>query len=140
MACVDAVIAAHAAVTAADALDYGSCYIGDIIENCDVQREILGLPEYVKPICMAVFGVPTQQQRERSKPMRFRVSDVVYENTYRAADADRVKQMLSERQGLEGEAFERWLTAFTKRKWNCDFSREMSRSAKQMMEEWNAGK
>lgn len=140
LACVDAVIAAHAAVTAADALGYGSCYIGDIIENCDVQREILGLPEYVKPVCMAVFGVPTQQQRERSKPARFQVGDVVHENTYRAADADRVKQMLRERQGLEGEAFERWLTAFAKRKWNCDFSREMSRSAKQMMEEWSAGK
>lgn len=140
LACVDAVIAVHAAVTAADALGYGSCYIGDIIENCDVQREILGLPEYVKPICMAVFGVPTQQQRERSKPARFQVSDVVHENTYRAADADQVKQMLRARQGLEGEAFERWLTAFAKRKWNCDFSREMSRSAKQMMEEWSAGK
>ena len=32
-------------MTAADALGYGSCYIGDILENCDIQREILGLPK-----------------------------------------------------------------------------------------------
>ena len=66
LAMEDTVIAAHASVVAADALGYGSCYIGDIIENCDIQREILGLPEYVKPVCMAVYGrsaettMPTQ--------------------------------------------------------------------------------
>ena len=47
---LDATIAAQSSVVAADALGYGSCYIGDILENCDVQREILGLPEYVKPV------------------------------------------------------------------------------------------
>ena len=39
LAMVDAVIAAHASVVAADALGYGSCYIGDIIERCEQQRE-----------------------------------------------------------------------------------------------------
>lgn len=140
LAAVDTVIAAHASVVAADALGYGSCYIGDIIENCDTQCEILGLPEYVKPVCMAVYGVPTQQQRERTKPVRFKVDDVVHENTYHAAGAEKMADMLAERQGLEGEAFDRWLLAFTKRKWNCDFSREMSRSAAQMIEEWHEGK
>ena len=32
------------------------------------------------------------------------------------------------------------LTAFAKRKWNSDFSREMTRSAAQMIEEWREGK
>ena len=50
LAMVDAVIAAHASVVAADALGYGSCYIGDIIERCEQQREILGLPAYVMPV------------------------------------------------------------------------------------------
>ena len=40
----------------------------------------------------------------------------------------------------DDEAFERWIMAFTKRKWNCDFSREMSRSAAQMIREWCEGK
>lgn len=140
LATADTVIAAHATVVAADALGYGSCYIGDIIEHCDTQREILGLPEYVKPVCMAVFGKPTQSQIERKKPPRFALSDVVHENSYRMQGADEMVRMLKERQGLDDEAFDRWIMAFTKRKWNCDFSREMSRSAAQMISEWCEGK
>ena len=45
LAMMDTIIAAHASVVAADALGCGSCYIGDIIEHCEQQREILGLPE-----------------------------------------------------------------------------------------------
>ena len=48
--------------------------------------------------------------------------------------------MLEERQGLSGEDMDRWLMASTKRKWNCDFSREMTRSAAQMIGEWCEGK
>ena len=140
LAAADTIIAAHASVVAADALGYGSCYIGDIIENCDIQREILGLPEYVKPVCMAVYGRPTQNQIDRKKPPRFKVEDLVHENTYRAIDAQQMVDMLAERQNLEGEALDRWLLAFCKRKWNCDFSREMTRSAAQMIREWCEGK
>ena len=140
LAMEDTVIAAHATVVAADALGYGSCYIGDIIEHCDTQREILGLPEYVKPVCMAVYGKPTQSQIDRVKPPRFKLEDVVHENTYVPQGADKMAAMLKERQSLDDEAFDRWLMAFTKRKWNCDFSREMSRSAAQIIEEWKAGK
>ena len=81
LAAADTFIAAHASVVAADALGYGSCYIGDIIENCDIQREILGLPEYVKPVCMVVYGRPTQNQIGRKKPPRLKVEDLVHENT-----------------------------------------------------------
>lgn len=140
LAMSDAVIAAQSAVVAADSMGYGSCYIGDIIENCDVQRAILELPEYVKPVCMVVIGVPTQQQKERKKPARFAVEDVVHENAYRPAGAEGFRAMLEARQELSGEAFNRWLLAFAKRKWNCDFSREMTRSAKQMIGEWCEGK
>ena len=140
LATADTIIAAHATVVAADALGYGSCYIGDIIENCDTQREILGLPEYVKPVAMAVFGRPTQNQIDRKKPPRFELTDVVHENTYNMQGADKMIDMLKTRQGLDDEAFDRWIMAFTKRKWNCDFSREMSRSAAQMIEEWCEGK
>ena len=140
LAMTDTIIAAHASVVAADALGYGSCYIGDIIENCEVQREILELPEYVKPVCMAVYGRPTQSQIDRKKPPRFHVSEVVCENTYRRTTADEMAGRLKRRQGLDDEAFDRWLMAFTKRKWNCDFSREMTRSAAKMIREWNEGK
>ena len=141
LATADTIIAAHATVVAADALGYGSCYIGDIIEHCDTQREILGLPEYVKPVAMAVYGRPTQNQIDRKKPARFSLEDVVHENSYKKEQgAEEMIRMLKERQGLDDEAFDRWIMAFTKRKWNCDFSREMSRSAAQMISEWCEGK
>lgn len=140
LATVDAVIAAHASVVAAEALGYGSCYIGDILENCEQQREILGLPAYVKPVCMVVYGKPTQQQRERKKPARFAVDTVVHENTYRPMAAPQMRDALAQRQGLEGEALDRWLLAFVKRKWNSAFSKEMSRSSQKMIEEWREGK
>ena len=141
LATADTIIAAHATVVAADALGYGSCYIGDIIENCDTQREILGLPEYVKPVAMAVYGKPTQTQIDRKKPPRFALEDVVHENCYKKEQgAEKMIDMLKTRQGLDDEAFDRWIMAFTKRKWNCDFSREMSRSAGQMISEWCEGK
>lgn len=140
LAMADTLIAAHASVVAADALGYGSCYIGDIIERCEEQREILGLPAYVMPVCMAVYGKPTDQQRERKKPARFAVSDVVHENAYQAKTPEEMRAMLEARQGKSGEEFDRWLLAFCKRKWNCDFSREMTRSAAKMIELWREGK
>ena len=139
LAAVDTVIAAHASVVAADALGYGSCYIGDILENIEQQREILELPAYVTPICMAVYGKPTQQQIDRPKPPRFAVSELVHENTYRLEGAQGMRAMLSRRQGLEGEAFDQWLSAFCRRKWNGAFSEEMTRSTAKAIEDWSKG-
>lgn len=45
LAMADACIAAQNAVTAAQSLGIGSCYIGDILENCEQHRALLGLPE-----------------------------------------------------------------------------------------------
>ncbi|MDO5474712.1 MAG: nitroreductase family protein [Phascolarctobacterium sp.] len=49
LAVTDAAIAAQNAVVAAHSLGIGSCYIGDIMENCEIHREMLNLPEYVFP-------------------------------------------------------------------------------------------
>ena len=132
------VIAAHASVTAAESLGYGSCYIGDIIENCEKQQEILDLPAYVKPVCMVVYGKPTEGQKARKKPARFELDDVVCENTYKTRTP--MREMLEKRQDKHGEEFENWLTAFCKRKWNCPFSEEMTRSAEQIVKDWQDGK
>ena len=140
LAMMDTIIAAHASVVAADALGCGSCYIGDIIERCEQQREILGLPEYVKPVCMVVYGIPTEFQKTRKKPARFEADDIVFENEYQSRDPEQMRRMLENRQDKHGEELERWITAHCKRKWNCDFSREMTRSAAKMIQEWREGK
>ena len=67
LAVCDAVIAAQNAVVAAESFGIGSCYIGDIMENIEEQRDILDLPPYVFPAAMLVFGYPTEQQILRKK-------------------------------------------------------------------------
>ena len=82
LAITDTAIAAQNAVVAAESLGIGSCYIGDIMENCEEQRRLLQLPEYVFPAVMLVFGWPTEQQRMRQKPERCERKHIVHENTY----------------------------------------------------------
>ena len=67
LAVCDAVIAAQNAVVAAESFGIGSCYIGDIMENIEEQRDILDLPPCVFPAAMLVFGYPTEQQILRKK-------------------------------------------------------------------------
>ncbi len=126
LAVCDANIAAQNAVCAAESLGIGSCYIGDIMENIETQREILQLPQYVFPAAMLVFGYPTAQQMAREKPGRFALKHIVRENAYREPDADELREMFAPR--LAGRSFEDWMRAFCERKYNADFSREMSRS------------
>lgn len=126
LAVTDAAIAAQNAVTAAWSLGIGSCYIGDIMERCETHRELLHLPDYVFPAVMVVFGYPTEQQKKRLKPERCRQEYIVHENGYERMAPSRLKEMLGGNY-KDGE-FGSWIQAFCSRKYNSDFSREMSRS------------
>lgn len=126
LAVEDAVIAAQNAVTAAQSLGIGSCYIGDIMERCELHRRLLHLPQYVFPAAMLVFGYPTKQQTERKKPQRCRLEDIVQENTYRRKNGEELRTMFEKE--LTNRTFEEWSQAFCARKYHADFSREMSRS------------
>ena len=134
LAVSDANIAAQNAVVAAQSLGIGSCYIGDIMENAEQQRKLLSLPSYVFPAAMLVFGYPTPEQLERPKPPRSEMGYIVHENGYRDMDAEELKQMLSVKTGLR--KFEEWIQAFCKRKYNSDFSREMTRSVQVFLEDF----
>lgn len=131
LAMTDAVIAAQNMVAAAQALGLGSCYIGDILEHEERVRALLELPEFVFPAAMLVIGRPTEQQRERSKPRRFEGGYVVSENRYRSLAGEELREMFREQVGQKG--FEAWIKAFCERKYNSDFSWEMSRSAKEWL-------
>ena len=134
LAVSDANIAAQNAVVAAQSMGIGSCYIGDVMENCEKQRELLSLPPYVFPAAMLVFGYPTQQQISRPKPARVAMHHVVHENAYRAMDEGELKEMFTPRCGHQ--SFEQWMDAFCKRKYNSDFSREMSRSVGEYLKDY----
>ena len=126
LAVSDATIAAQNAVVAAESLGIGSCYIGDIMENREIHQQMLQLPRYVFPCCMLVMGYPTLQQQQRPKPRRVAMEHIVHENAYRDMDGAELQQMLQDKAGMRPYA--EWIAAFCQRKYNSDFSREMTRS------------
>ena len=134
LAVCDALIAAQNAVVAAQSYGIGSCYIGDIMENAETQRELLGLPEYVFPAAMLVFGYPTQQQIEREKPKRVDLKHIVRENTYQRMDAEELRQMLLK--NCTPQTYDAWIRLFCNRKYNSDFSREMQRSVRVFLDQF----
>lgn len=134
LAVSDTNIAAQNAVTAAESLGIGSCYIGDIMENCEEQRELLHLPKYVFPAAMLVFGYPTQQQKDRKKPERVNLKHIVHENTYREMDGNELREMFGSH--AKERAYEEYMKAFCNRKYNSDFSKEMTRSVGEYLKDF----
>ena len=128
-------IAAQNAVVAAESFGIGSCYIGDIMENIEEQRDILGLPPYVFPAAMLVFGYPTEQQMKRLKPKRVNMKYIVHENSYHELEAEELGDMLTSHAGNKG--YNAWIKAFCDRKYNSDFSREMTRSVRKYLEDFS---
>lgn len=126
LAVSDTNIAAQNAVVAAESLGIGSCYIGDVMENCEIHREMLNLPEYVFPAAMLVFGYPTQQQIDREKPARVDLKRIVHENAYRTMDGAELREMFAVKHPVL--SYDEWCARFCNRKYNSAFSREMTRS------------
>ncbi len=133
LAVTDTAIAAQNAVTAAESLGIGSCYIGDILEQCETNRALLRLPEYVVPCAMLVFGYPTDQQKAREKPARFPLAHIVHENGYRPMDGTELRTMFKDR---AANGFDAYMAAFCSRKYDSDFSREMTRSVQVYLDQF----
>lgn len=134
LAVTDTMIAAQNAVTAAESLGIGSCYIGDIMENYEAQRELLNLPDYVVPVGMLIFGYPTDQQMRRPKPKRVDMKYIVHENEYHPMSNQELEEMWTPGTGEKG--YQAWMQAFCKRKYNSDFAREMTRSIAKYLEQF----
>lgn len=139
LAIADACIAAQNVVVAAQSLGLGSCYIGDVLENCEQMRQELALPAQVIPAAMLVIGWPTRQQQQRKKPARFARNYIVAENRYPVFTAEQHRRALEERAARGGNEtfdFDQWVKAFEQRKYGSDFSREMSRSAAEYLKDF----
>lgn len=141
LACCDALIAAQNAVIAAESFGIGSCYIGDIMEQYEIHRELFDLPKYTFPICMLVFGYPTQEQLKRPYTKRFDEKFILFENRYRQLSEQELHGMFAgrEKQMSKGQSqagMANYGQAMYLRKFNADFSREMSRSVRLILKEW----
>jgi len=131
LAMQDAIIAAQNAVVAAESFGLGSCYIGDILENIETHRDLLGLDPYTVPISMLVIGYPTEGQRTRTKPKRFERDFIVFENQYRRLTGEELRDMHQRQTTKPLYDFDAELQAFGKRKYMSDFSIEMNRSSEE---------
>jgi nitroreductase len=142
LACCDALIAAQTSVIAAESLGLGSCYIGDIMENYEVQRDLFNLPKYVFPICLLCFGYPTRQQVERQQSTRFQEKFILFENQYRRMNGEEFEEMFRETNEVVFHGREEVTGAHNygqliyTRKFSADFSKEMSRSVRAILKAW----
>ncbi|MBI9045597.1 MAG: nitroreductase family protein [Anaerolineaceae bacterium] len=142
LACSDAVIAAQNAVVAAESFGIGSCYIGDIIEEYETHQKLFNLPQYVFPICMLVFGYPTEQQKNRELTSRFNDKFVFFENSYHQLDSAEFDEMFAEREsnrpkGKAMQGIDNYGQAMYLRKFDTDFAKEMSSSARAWLKGWS---
>lgn len=136
----DALIAAQNSVIAGEILGLGSCYIGDVMENFEIHRELLNLPKYTFPITMLCFGYPTQQQKNRVMTSRYPKDFIIYKNNYRHLTEDEFEYLNSKvaiaknnkfLPGCNNEALHMY-----KRKITSEFMQEMGRSIRVAIDSW----
>lgn len=137
----DALIAAQTAVLAAEDLGLGSCYIGDIMENFEIHKELFNLPKYTLLITMLCIGYPTEQQKNRTMRRRYFSKDmIVHKNSYRKPSVEEFKAMDKKIAEKDSPVFlprcHNQAIHMYKRKITSDFMSEMNRSVKAMIDSW----
>ena len=144
LACNDALIAAQNSVVAAESLGLGSCYIGDIMENYEIHRDMFNLPDYVFPVTMICYGYPKDEYAEQEPMIRFEQEFVHFKDSYRQLDADDFKKMYDpfEKKLFKNVQYKNNADNLGQhmysRKFDSDFSREMSRSVKAALSLWRS--
>jgi FMN reductase (NADPH)/FMN reductase [NAD(P)H] len=142
LACCDALIAAQNAVIAAESLGIGSCYIGDILEQYEIHRELLDLPQYVLPLALVCFGRPAVVKEEKRLTPRYDSRFVVFKDRYHRLTRQEVQEMLrpTVEKAFPGEFHAEDVDELIQRvyfrKFVSDFSVEMTRSVRAMLKNW----
>jgi len=142
LAVCDALIAAQTAALAAESMGIGSCYIGDILENYEIHRKLLSLPDYVLPITLLCFGYPNKSDNSLRKTPRFEREFIYFKNRYKRLDDEALSRMfqpmedLHTREGWSLDGARNIGQNNYQRKFIADFSIEMNRSVKAMLNNW----
>jgi nitroreductase len=142
LACCDALIAAQTAVIAAESLGIGSCYIGDILENYEIHRDLFSLPPYTLPVTLLCFGYPASERDSSRRTTRFERKYVAHKNAYHRLNKEELEQMYQplKEQAFHSEHFfpgsENIPQHYYLKKFIADFSIEMNRSVKEMLKNW----
>ncbi len=143
LACCDALIAAQNAVIAAESLGISSCYIGDILEQYEVHRDLFDLPRYALPVALLCFGHP--RGAAGGVVPRFDPCYVAFTDRYHRLSGEEFEAMYAPM--LERRSPQDQLPLGAQnlgqlnylRKFTADFSIEMTRSVKAMIKSWTEG-
>lgn len=142
LACCDALIAAQTAVIAAESLGIGSCYIGDILEQYEIHRDLFDLPPYAAPVCLVCFGRPAVVKEEVRLTPRYGREFIVSTDRYHRLTAEETAEMMRPTlekvypDGLTEENLKDLGQKIYFRKFGSEFSVEMSRSVHEMLKNW----
>lgn len=90
VAMVDVALIAQNAITAAESLGYGGCYIGGVRNQPDAISKLVALPDMVIPVFGLTLGIPAQQNEV--KP-RLPMEAIYHENEY---DETKYDQLLDQ--------------------------------------------
>ncbi|MFX0009101.1 MAG: nitroreductase family protein [Candidatus Hermodarchaeota archaeon] len=137
LACCDALIAAQNSVIAAEALGIGSCYIGDIMENYEIHRDMFNLPQWVFPITLLCYGRPKGDKNKIPLTTRFPKEYIVFSNQYSRLSASNFTDMFkNDPRTIVTKEVENLGQEFYFGKLGSDFTIEMRRSVKVALKEW----
>ena len=143
LASCDALIAAQNSVIAAESLGIGSCYIGDIMENYEIHRDMFDLPDYTFPITMLCYGYPVGDYISRETSPRYPTEYIHFKNQYKRLNkldfAEMVKP-IEERYFKSGKYLgnsENIGQHFYTKKFTADFTLEMNRSVQKALDIWS---
>jgi len=141
LAIQDTIIAAQTATIAIDELGYGSCYVGDIIENYEELQSLLNLPAHAVPATMLIFGKP----KKKLKPPLVRPDEkyIFFTDTYKEQTKTEIEETFSKHEDKARKnnalPFDNTGTIadqFYLRKFSSNFMKEMNRSTKVFIERW----
>ena len=139
----DALIAAQSSAIAAEALDIGSCYIGDVIENGEALQELLDLPRFTMPACMLIFGYKPVHDHELPLLPRCPVDDIFMTDRYHRRTLSEIQQAYAaheeknRRAGrLPYEGKGSLADYYYRRKYSSKFMAEMTRSMRYWISRW----
>ena len=136
----DALIAAQNAVVAAESLGVGSCYIGDIMEQYEIHKKLLNLPEFAFPVGMLCLGYYPEHYNQKPRE-RFNKEYIVFKEEYKRLPEEDIKEMFKsldkryvEQNKFNAKNYAQMHYAFKTR---AEFSIEMARSIREVLKIWD---
>ena len=85
---------------------------------------------------MLVLGYPASDHFKRQKPKRCKLEDIVCVNQYHRKDKKELENMFEHKAG--NKTLNEWATAFCNRKYNSDFSKEMTNSVQKYIDQFKS--